>query len=89
MVIAQDRVGHPYPGLSAPAEGAEAITPSNTDELTYVTRAIYIGTGGDLHVLMANGDEVTFTNLPGGFNQPYRVRKVFADSTATDLIGLY
>lgn len=88
-MTASERLGHPYLGLMGPAEGAFAITADSANELEFVTRALYVGTGGDLHVLMQNGDEVTLVNLPGGFNYPYRVRKVFADSTATDLVGLY
>lgn len=88
-MVAAQRLGHPYLGLMGPAEGAAAITTSDSAELTYVTRAIYVGTAGDLHVVMDDGSEVTFSGMAGGVIYPLRVRQVFTDSTATDLVGLY
>lgn len=75
--------------LHSPAESADAITPSDADNLPNFTRAIYVGTAGNLRVEMVGGQTVTFSNLQGGVLYPIRVRKVFAtDTTAGALLGL-
>lgn len=85
--------------LESPAGKAFDITPSD-DELANFTRAIYVGTGGDLKVVMA-GDEdddfVTFENVANGTILPLRVRKVLeisgsstgSSDSANSIIGLY
>lgn len=83
------------PGLdnhrTAPAIGAVAITASDSTDLAQPIRGIYVGTSssGTLHVLMRNGDEVTFKNVTQGVLYSLEVKRVFTDSTATDLIGVY
>ena len=77
------------PGLTAPAAAAEAITPSDTEELQSVTRAIYLGQDGDLNVVMKSGDTVLLRNLQGGVFYPLRVSQVLATgTTAADIVGL-
>lgn len=74
--------------LTSPWEHAFPITPSDSAELADIPRALYIGTGGDLHVTMMGGEEVTFTALPAGSLAPIRVVKVFATgTTADDILG--
>jgi len=79
-----------YPGFSAP-DGpyghAFAITEEDDADLAEVTNAIYVGSAGALHVLMADGSDVTFTALPIGIHR-LRIRKVFEDSVASSLVGL-
>ena len=73
-----------------PAEGAFAITPSDTENFDEDTRAIFVGVSGNLKVTMANGDTVTFTGVLGGMVYPLRVRKVWDDGTSAEsLVGLY
>lgn len=51
---------------------------------------LYIGTGGNLRVLTAGGQDVTFTNLLGGTFLPVQVLKVFStSSTAANIIALW
>lgn len=78
-------------GLDAPAESAAAVSPSDSTELTNVSRALWIGAGsGGLHVLMADGSEVTFAGIPVGTLLPIRVRKVFnASTTASSIVALW
>ena len=72
-----------YPG------GAAAITPSNTVNLANPT-VVYIGTTGNIRVLTAQGDDVTFNNVPAGAVLPVQVIRVFAtNTTATNLVGIY
>lgn len=76
-------------GLTAPAAAAEAITPSDTEELEYTTRALFVGQDGDVNVIFKSGDTVVLRNLQGGVVYPLRVTAVLAaGTTATDLVGL-
>lgn len=85
-----DRFKGHQPGLNSPAAGANAIIPSDADTLSTVTRAIFVGTAGNLRVTMIEGDTVTLKNLAAGVIYPLRCTKVLATSTtAADLVALY
>lgn len=78
------------------ANRAVAVTPSNTANISDSTEAaksgvvLYIGTGGNLKVLTAGGDEVTFTNIQDGSFLPVQVLRVFATgTTATNIVALW
>lgn len=76
--------------LIAPAKAAFDITPNDIAELQEVTKAIYIGTGGDVVLRPQEGlADVTFRNLQSGAILDVRVSAVRATGTsATDIIGL-
>lgn len=77
------------PGLTSPATAAETIAPSNTVALSHVTRAIYVGSAGDLRVTLVGGGTVTLTGVQGGVIYPLRATHVLATgTTATGLVGL-
>lgn len=75
-------------GLTAPATRAAPITPHDTNDLTFVTRAIYVGGAGDLSVIMRAGDTVTFADVPAGTLLPIRVSRVLVATSATNVVGL-
>lgn len=77
--------------LSAPATNAAAITPDDAAAgFDQVTRAIYVGIGGNVRAEMASGEAVTFAAMAGGMIYPVRIRKVFASgTTASGLISLW
>lgn len=70
-----------------------AITPSNTSVFTQPTRAVYVGSEGDLTVQMIgyNGSNtvLTFSNVPAGAVLPIRVQRVYENSTASALVGIF
>ncbi len=70
------------------AHGAVAVTPSDATELG-VTRALFIGTAGDLAVIMADGQSVTFLNIANATLLPIQVQKVLAATSATNILALY
>lgn len=76
-------------GLTSPGYSAFEITPSDTNELLFVTRAITCGVDGDLYVEMADGADVTFKGRVAGIDYPYRIRSVYNSTTMTDCVGLY
>lgn len=67
---------------------AIAVTPSDSTEIRN-TRALYIGTGGDVVVTMATGGDATFKNVPEGTILPVQVIKVKSATTASDIVALY
>ena len=74
----------------SPVTHAATVTPHNTNELEYVTRALYVGGGGDVKVTMQDSGEVIFVAVATGTTLPIRAKKVFATGTdATDIVALW
>lgn len=72
---------YPQPGMDAPAVRAFAVTPSNTVNLNGV-RGLYVGTSGDVAVIMANDTApVTLPGVQGGSILPISVGRVMATGT--------
>jgi len=80
-------------GPEAPADDAASVTPHDTNELAFVTRALYVGTAGDVTVTMAGtGASITFKAVPAGTILPIRVKIVLDTGTtqaAGDIIALW
>ena len=77
-------------GLDAPAVGGEAVTPSDTIGFTTESRALYIGAGGNLTVVMASGVTLTFYGVPAGSLLPIRAILVkLTGTTASNIVALY
>jgi hypothetical protein len=73
--------------LTSPPENAAAVTPDDVADLPSVSRAVYVGTGGDLRVRMSGSGVVTIPDVPGGSFLPIRVRQVLRKGTsATGLV---
>jgi hypothetical protein len=81
---------------------AAAVTPSNTVNIPYPGDntaspnearwpcVLYVGTGGTLRILTADGDDVTLLNVANGTFIPIQVIRVFATSTtASGIIALW
>lgn len=72
-----------YPG------GATAVTRSDTVNLA-TPSVIYVGSGGNVKVTTAQGDDVTFTGMLSGSIIPVQVIRVWATGTsATSLVRVY
>ncbi len=51
---------------------------------------LYVGNTGNVRVLTAGNDDVTFVGIPAGAFVPVQVKRVFSTSTdATDIIALW
>ena len=70
----------------SPARSAMTIVPSDSTDLPHVSRAIYVGQGGDLAVEMADGDVTPFEAVPGGSVLPIRVKRVRNTATTANAI---
>lgn len=77
--------------MSDPAANAEAVTPHDSNELTYYTRGLYIGVTGDVVVAMrGDGSSITFKNAQAGSVIPIRCKIVKSTgTTATNLVAIY
>jgi hypothetical protein len=79
---------HTGAAATAPAGYGVAVTPSDSVVIP-MTRALYVGVGGNVRVTDIN-DNVTYANVPSGSILPVQVSKVFATSTtATSIVALY
>jgi len=76
---------------------AAAVTPSNTVNIPYVGGGdinwdcvLYVGGAGNIRVLTAGEDDVTFFGVAAGTFIPVQVKRVFATSTtATNIVALW
>lgn len=78
--------------LESPATRAFAITANESANVAHTTRAVYVGTAGNLVCELeddASGTTVTFTAVPAGAILPIRLRKMRTASTANAVVGMY
>lgn len=73
-----------------PGSNAAAVTPNDSTDLTYTTRALFVGGAGNIAVTMAGGQSVTFTGVTAGALLPIRVTRVLSTgTTATTITALW
>lgn len=77
-------------GLNQPAHDGCEVTSSDKDDLPNVSRWIYVGSTGDVQVILMGGQTVLFTAVPAGTLLPIRVTRVMAaGTTASDVVALW
>lgn len=70
-----------------PVTDCQVVTPSDSTVFSVTSRCVYIGTGGDLAVVMAGGQTVIFKNCSAGQLLPLRVKSIMAtNTTASDIV---
>lgn len=80
----------PTPKKVWSAGNAVAVTPSDSVDLTYDTRALYVGGTGDISVITENGQTVTLVGVPAGSFLPISVSRVRATgTTATNIVAFW
>jgi hypothetical protein len=86
-----DPFGEYRGNMLAGAERAFSITPNDSADLATVTRGIFVGTTGNLKVLLVgDSDPVIFNGVAAGVVHSLRVKRVYAaDTTASNLLGVY
>lgn len=76
--------------VSSPARNCVAVVPNDANDLSVVTKALYVGTGGNIVVRTVDATaDVTFSNVPTGTVLPVRARAIRATgTTASQIVGL-
>lgn len=75
--------------VSSPATGGEAVTPHDVNDFTNASRAIYVGSAGDVAAVMVNGTVLVFKAVPAGTMLPIRCRRINAtNTTATNMVAV-
>lgn len=69
---------------------AVAVTPNDSTPLAVTSRGVYVGTGGNLKVTMADGGTpLTFTGVPTGTLLEISVSLIWATgTTASNIVSL-
>jgi len=76
--------------IAASATNATAVTPSDSVDLDFVTKGVYVGVVGNISVIMLGGQTTTFNAVPAGTLLPIRVTRIRASSTtATGITALW
>ena len=70
---------------------AEAVTKSDSSNLSVEEAKLYVGTGGDVKVDTVDGQTITLKNVANGtFLDFILVKKVYAKgTTASDIVAIY
>ncbi len=76
--------------LDSPARFHYAVTPSDSVDFTVSFRSLYVGGGGTVVVVTADGTAVSYVNVASGSVLPVCGKRVNSTSTtATNIVGLY
>lgn len=70
-------------GIESPVTNASAVTPHDENDLPFATRGLWVGTAGDVRVIMLSGSEETFPNMHVGWH-PIRVTRVKDTGTTAE-----
>ncbi|WP_020471472.1 spike base protein, RCAP_Rcc01079 family [Zavarzinella formosa] len=90
FAAATDDYGQLATGLDSPYRHAAAVTPSDTVDLTNVTRAVYVGGAGNIVYITEQNETVTLTGVTVG--TVYRIcasRIKSTSTTATNIVALW
>lgn len=75
-------------GLESPGSRAFAITPSDSVDLPYVIRGLYVGVTGNVTYVDLYGTTVTKTAMAAGMTHPMQAVRIMATlTTATNMVG--
>ena len=75
---------------TAPSTAYEAITPSDSVDLSNVARGLYVGGDGNVVVVSKGAAAITFTGVKAGTVLPLQFIRINSTSTtATGLVALY
>ena len=77
-----------HAAATSPAYSAAVLSEHDTNELSYMTRAVYVAVTGDVVVTMSDNVDCTFSAVPAGTILPIRIRRLKTASTAT-VVGMW
>ena len=68
----------------------DAALITTSDTVTFNPSVLYIGVGGTVRVLTAQGTDILFSAVPAGFILPVQVIRVYAtNTTASSMARIY
>lgn len=75
---------------TGPSSSAFVITPDDDNDLTYPIRALYVGTGGDITLILQDDTvAIALVNVLPGSCLPLQIKRILSSGTgASDLVGL-
>jgi len=76
-------------GPLVPIQKAFAITKSDTDDLAYETRALWVGSTGNIVATFADGTQVTIMSVPVGMYSWALTKIDSTNTTAGSFVGFY
>jgi hypothetical protein len=76
--------------LVSPASNAAAVTPSDTVDLAFASKRLWVGGAGNVKVTLVGGTTVIYTAVPAGVYLVVRASRVYATlTTATSIVAEY
>lgn len=76
-------------GLESPGTAAAEVVPNDATDLPICSRALWVGTPGDLRITTVGGSTVTLKGVPAGII-PIRACRVHATGTsAADIVAVW
>lgn len=86
----EDKFKSQVDSVSNPARELWAVTPSNSETLPKIAKAIFVGGSGDISIRAASDAvPVVLKNVPAGMILPIRALQIHASgTTATDIVAL-
>ncbi len=85
----QDKYSDHSSGLESPATGVFSVTPHDTADLSYVSRAVNVAQGGSIQISTLEGGIAT-VHVAAGIAFPIRATRIWATgTTATGIVVLY
>lgn len=88
-MAAPDNFPQAIVGLDSPYEDCAAVTKSDTVDLAFRCRALYIGVTGDVAILAKdNATSVVFKAVPVGVLRVRTTRVMSTGTTATNMVAL-
>ena len=75
--------------ITSPSSYYAVVSPSDSADLVYVSRGLYVGGAGNITVIDMDGNSVLFTAVPAGTILPIRAARVMSTgTTATAIVAL-
>jgi hypothetical protein len=88
-MAATDNFASNLVSTDGPATVGEAVTPHDTNELTNVSRGLWVGGAGNVAVVTSGGSTLTFVGVAAGTMLPIRVKIVKSTgTTATSIVAV-
>ena len=84
-------IADPFGGqrtVTGPADDVADVSPSDTKDLSFLPRFLYVGVGGDVAIMTKAGTSAVFKNVPaGGYVMARSLRVLQTGTTASSILA--